>query len=120
MRRLICTSILTLVLACTISAQAEQNSKAYIFAEFTAATDSNIAFLLGPFYSVVRNENSQGYIIIYGSPRGIKNRRTAIMKGINFRDGYDPVRVTFVDGPAEKLTRTVMWIVPAGAEKPRP
>ena len=119
MRKLICTSIITLVFACTISAQSEQKPKAYVFAEFTTATDSNIAFIMKPFYSVLRNENAQGYIIVYGSPRGIKNRRAAIMKGMTWRV-YDPSRITFVDGPAEKLTRTEMWIVPTGAENPAP
>lgn len=120
MRKLTCTSILTLIFACAISAQSEQKPKAYIFAEFTTAIDSNIAFIMRPFYEVLKNENSSGYIINYGIARAIRTRRKAIMKGVNWRDGYDPVRVTFVDGPSEKKVRTEMWIVPIGAENPAP
>lgn len=120
MRKLAYTSILTLIFACAISAQTEQKPKAYIFAEFTTATNSNIAFIMRPFYTVLKNENASGYIINYGSGQAIRARKKAIMNGINWRDGYDPVRVTFVDGPNEKIARTVMWIVPTGAENPRP
>lgn len=120
MRKLICTSILTAILACSVAAQTEQKPKAYIFAEFTAATDSNIAFIMRPFYTVLKNENASGYIINYGSARAIRTRKKSIMKGINWRDGFDLVRVTFVDGPNEKIARMVMWIVPTGAENPRP
>ncbi|MBP7476506.1 MAG: hypothetical protein KA810_14735, partial [Pyrinomonadaceae bacterium] len=77
--------------------------------------------IIDNFYIQLNNNPSaQGYIINYGTPAQIKKRRAQIMKAINFRK-YDVGRVTFVDGPDNGGGEsTKLYLVPAGAENPRP
>lgn len=102
-------------------AQGEAKPKAYIFAEFKVATANNLAFIWEPFVSVLENENAQGYIINYGSKPAVRGRRKLFTLAVaRSREYYDPPRITFIDGPPEKSIRTIMWIVPQGAELPEP
>lgn len=92
--------------------------EAYRFAEFGTISKVDLQSKMDAFYSLLRKEdNSQGYIINYGSAAKIHVRRDAIVKTINIRC-YDCPRVTFVDGPAEPKIRTVVWIVPPDADVP--
>lgn len=96
-------------------------SPASIFAEFGAITNSDLAKKLDAFLKELRkDEPSQGYIINYGSPRAMRARRNQILKNWWSCRDCGEERVTFVDGPIERRIRTVIWIVPPGAEKPIP
>jgi hypothetical protein len=74
------------------------------------------------FVELNQNPNAQGYIINYGTPAQIKARRAVIMKAINRPGtGYDPSRVTFIDGTdTGEGVKTRLFIVPAGATPPTP
>lgn len=89
--------------------------------EFGKATDDDVKARVDNFYIQLNNNPSaQGYIINYGSAAQIRKRRAQIMKAINFRK-YDVSRVTFVDGPDNGAGEsTKFYVVPAGAENPRP
>lgn len=119
MRRFFCTTILTAVFISVVVAQNVQQSKAYKFAEFSSVSRSNLAFIMTPFLSVLRNEDARGYIINYGNPKAIKARKQLFLN-VDWRDEHDGPRITFVDVPTEKNIRTVMWIIPPGAEAPKP
>lgn len=88
--------------------------------DFGKATDDDIKARVDNFFIQLNNNPSaQGYIINYGTPAQIKKRRASIMKAINFRK-YDVGRVTFVDGPNNGSEQTKFFLVPAGADAPRP
>jgi len=73
------------------------------------------------FYTTLANEpTSQGYIIIYGTPKEIAARRKQITTAITFLK-LDPSRVTIVEG-GDKGTgpETHFWVVPPGATPPQP
>lgn len=96
----------------------EPMPEAYVYAEFGPSSATNIAAKITGFYRKLQKEkSSQGYVINYGGAKAIKKRRGLLMKGINFRM-YDPPRVTFVDVVTKKSVKTIMWIVPEGAEEP--
>lgn len=98
----------------------QEQPKAYKFAEFGGISAKNLSTKVKTFYSELNRERtSQGYIINYGTAKSIRARRKLILSKINFWY-YDPPRVTFIDGPWERKVRTVMWIVPSGAEAPAP
>ncbi|HVE58085.1 MAG TPA: hypothetical protein VNB22_14735, partial [Pyrinomonadaceae bacterium] len=68
------------------------------------------------------NPSSQGYIINYGTDEEMTNREKQIQKAINFLK-FDANRVTIARGsaePNETGLRTIVWIVPPGAEFPKP
>ncbi len=89
--------------------------------DFGKKSDDEVKAIVDNFYIQLNNNPSaQGYIINYGTPAQIKKRRAQIMKAINFRK-YDAGRVTFVDGPdSGGGESTKLYLVPAGAENPRP
>ena len=89
--------------------------------DFGKKSDDEVKAIIDNFYIQLNNNPSaQGYIINYGTPAQIKKRRAQIMKAINFRK-YDVGRVTFVDGPDNGGGEsTKLYLVPAGAENPRP
>ncbi|MEQ1643063.1 MAG: hypothetical protein ABL959_06430, partial [Pyrinomonadaceae bacterium] len=89
--------------------------------DFGKKTPDEIKAIIDNFYIQLNNNPSaQGYIINYGTPAQIKARRAQIVKAINFRK-YDIGRVTFVDGPDNGTgEQTKLYLVPAGADNPRP
>ena len=89
--------------------------------DFGKKSDDEVKAIIDNFYIQLNNNPSaQGYIINYGTPAQIKKRRAQIMKAINFRK-YDVSRVTFVNGPDNAGGEsTKLYLVPAGAENPRP
>jgi len=98
----------------------QTQSKAYKFAEFGPMSQTQVKKKVDGFLlELAKDPASQGYIINYGTPRAITLRRRQITRSIDFLK-YDPVRITFVDGPTEKKIRTQFWIVPAGATPPAP
>ena len=62
--------------------------------------------------------NDQAYVINYGTPAQIAQRETWIRDAIVFRR-FDSYRITLVKGGSGPV-RTVMWLVPPGAENPTP
>lgn len=89
--------------------------------EFGKATDDDVKARVDNFFIQLNNNPAaQGYIINYGTAAQIKKRRASIMKAITFRK-YDASRVTFVDGSDNGgVENTKFYVVPAGAEAPRP
>ena len=80
-----------------------------------SATMEDLRRYLGP------RRELQLYIINYGTPAAIRQRRKLISQSIYWRDGpFDSTRITYVDGKVEPKVRTVMWIVRPGAENPQP
>lgn len=68
------------------------------------------------------NLNSQGYIINYGTDEEMANREKQIQKAISFLK-FDANRVTIVRGGENRNGAgvwTIVWIVPPGAEFPKP
>ncbi|MFT3746256.1 MAG: hypothetical protein QM785_18435 [Pyrinomonadaceae bacterium] len=119
MRVLLLTLGVIFVFAAASFGQAGEKPKAHKFAEFGRISAKQMSVKIKAFHDLLRIGNDRGYVINYGTPRAIRDRKKLIMKSISWRE-YDPTRITFVDGPLEKKTRTVMWIVPQGAENPIP
>jgi hypothetical protein len=74
------------------------------------------------FLSLGNAPDARGHIIIYGTAAEIAARERQIQKAISFRK-YDAKRVTIVSGganPSGAGVWTVLWIVPPGAELPKP
>jgi len=71
------------------------------------------------FFTEMNNDpTSQAYIVNYGTDREIARREKQIKNAINFFK-YDSFRLTLVRGGVGEF-RTIFWIVPAGAEPPKP
>lgn len=119
MRVLLLTLSVIFVFVTTGLGQTVEKSKAYKSAEFGSITAKQMSVKMKALYNLVREGNASGYVINYGTPRAIQDRKKLILEAISWRD-YDPPRITFVDGPVEKKIRTVMWVVPPGAENPSP
>lgn len=88
--------------------------------EFGVVTDGYVKMVMDSFYiDLNNNPSAQGYIINYGLPREIAKRRAQIAKSIAFRR-YDGTRITFVEGGFRPKIKTEFWLVPLGAENPKP
>ena len=99
---------------------AQSGPKAIRFAEFGPMSQKDVKTKVdGLLKEMSKDRSCQGYIITYGSTKAIAARHRQITNSITFLR-LDPLRLTFVDGGFEKKVRTVMWIVPAGAEPPTP
>jgi hypothetical protein len=64
--------------------------------------------------------NASGVIIIYrdaGKPGAFMNRRREVSDWMRIR-GFDPTRVTIIDGTFRAKAETEFWVRPAGAEMP--
>ena len=70
------------------------------------------------FTEMNNNPTSQAYIVNYGTDREIAMREKQIKNAISFFK-YDSFRLTIVRGGIGEW-RTVFWMVPAGAEMPKP
>lgn len=62
---------------------------------------------------------SMGHIIIYG-PQRIDQRIARVRDYLVGKRGIDPDRITLVNGGHNKKARTELWVVPTGAEPPKP
>lgn len=94
--------------------------KAHISAEFGRITNEHIEALFDSFLAELANDKTaQGYIINYGSSREIARRERHIKSQITFRE-IDAKRITFIQGGISKEIKTEFWIVPEGAEPPKP
>jgi hypothetical protein len=111
---------LTIVAGFAAVSNAQTAPKAYKFAEFGKMSQADVKEKMEGFLvELAKDRSPQGYIITYGSPRAIAARRKQLTNSITFSNP-DPTRMTYIDGGPEKTVRTIMWIVPPGAEPPTP
>jgi len=93
------------------------------FDEFGKATNGNVKMRMDAFYVELNNNpNATGYLINYGTPREIAKREKQLRDAIRFRN-YDATRITFVNGGNRgngEVIKTLLFIVPAGSEPPKP
>ena len=62
---------------------------------------------------------SKGYVIIY-SPRRVPQHLSRVRNYLVEKRGIDLNRIVLVNGGHNKKVRTELWIVPMGAEPPKP
>lgn len=112
-----------LLVSVSLKAQASKTAVAYRFADFGRMSSAEITKKVKSFDDALNQDSTaQGYVINYGSRSATKARRNLIIKAL-FSRKYDTARITHIDGPYhpfERTIRTTLWIVPFGAEKPRP
>jgi hypothetical protein len=93
--------------------------EAWIFKDIRQAIRSAVTTAMsGLDKEAQKLRDHQSYIINYGTPSQIRQRERWIRDAISFRR-YDASRITLVNGGPGPV-RTVMWLVPPGAENPRP
>ena len=112
--------MLVILMSSIVFAQIEKKPKAYIFAEVGKASNAEVKKQFDDFYKKLKNDNdSQGYIINYGTAKEIAKREKQIRDSINCFDDDLP-RLTLVRGGNKEKLKSVFWIVPNGAEPPTP
>jgi len=114
--------LLLVVMSSVVFGQTEKKPESIKFAEFGTATNNFVKKKIEAFYVELANKpNSQGYIINYGTDKQIALREQQIRQSITFLK-YDAPRVTIVRGGASDTgkIKTVFWVVPEGAENPKP
>lgn len=93
--------------------------EAWIAAEFGRVYKRDAVKKISSFFAEMRKlTDHQGYVITYGTPAEIAMREKWITGSISFRT-YGSARITLVNGGPGPV-RTVMWLVPPGAENPTP
>jgi hypothetical protein len=99
----------------------ELDVKAYVAFKFGKIGKTRLKEVMFEFDAALSvDENSSGYIVNYGTSKQIAQRERLIANSIRFRR-YDPARIVMVSGgSSDNGVRTVMWIVPEGAEPPKP
>ncbi len=94
--------------------------QAYKFKEFGRVSPSDLRKKVESFFVLLREHDGlKGFVVNYGPRAQINTRRTRIVKLISRHD-FDLSRVYYVDGRFEKQVRTVLWVIPPGAENPVP
>ena len=112
--------LLLVALSFTVLAQTEEKPKAEKFDEFEAATNGYVKMRMDSFFTALSNNPiAQGYLINYGTDREIAMRERQLRNSIAFRK-YDAARITFVRGGFWKNIKSELWIVPPGADNPKP
>ena len=90
------------------------------FDEIGKAYNGEIKARMAAFFAELdAKKDSQGYIYNYGTPTQIAAREKIIKNTIPFRR-IDAVRITIVNGGKGIGLKTILWIVPVGAEVPTP
>jgi hypothetical protein len=88
--------------------------------EFQKLTNGYVKIKIHRFFKELNKKpKTQGYIINYGTAKEIAKRNAQIKDAIGFFK-YDSSRVTLVKGGNRKVIKTQFWIVPEGAEAPKP
>jgi len=101
------------------AAPPEIEPEAWIAAEFGRVYKRDAVKKISSFFAEIRKlPDHQGYVITYGTPAEIAMREKWITDSISFRT-YGSARITLVNGGPGPV-RTVMWLVPPGAENPKP
>ncbi len=118
--------LVLVVTSSTMFAQVEEKSlstempKASVLSEFGKSPNGQIRMLVDNFFLELQNNpTAQGYIFDYGMRKEVAEREKNFRNHIVFRS-QDASRITFVRGKVEKEIRTQLWIVPEGAEPPKP
>lgn len=114
-------------LAAFVSAQEnpgqKETPKAFAFAEFAKINDRDLEKQMAAFFAELsKDPSAQGYLISYGKPAEIAliKKRMLNTSPFNKHRLYDASRITLVDGGYLKKPKTIIWIIPPGAEKPAP
>jgi len=94
--------------------------EAYILDEFGVIGGMELERRISNFYQELNRSGSQGYIINYGSSRDIAVAEKGITKVRRGGCDFDCSRITLVRGGTIRKRSTVVWIVPEGAESPKP
>ena len=91
-------------------------------AEFGKVSDEQLNKYIKDFLTNLRNERTAtGYIITYGNQTEIESRENFILDSAAFGwRSYDPPRIVFVNGGESENLKTILWLVPQGAEPPTP
>ena len=98
----------------------EGETKSFKFEQFGKVSVGRIKTYMEMFFKELKNNTTaQGYIINYGSDKGVMKREKILRNHIVFRR-FDTPRITFVRGGEESIVITELWIVPEGAEPPTP
>lgn len=111
--------LIVFLLSISIYAQAQQKPAAYKFFEYGKITDNELKEKLDNFYKELKKNNSQGYIIDYGTDKDVKKRQKQMKKSSAFQ-GADAPKIEYVRGLNKNETKTILWIVPKGALPPTP
>jgi hypothetical protein len=115
--------VLFLILIVTSSfafGQTEENPVAKKIDEFGVNPDGYVKMVIDSFYvELGNNPTAQGIILNYGTDNEIAHREKQIAKAIMLRR-YDGSRITVVRAGFWKELKTEFWVVPSGAEKPKP
>lgn len=97
----------------------ELNPEAWIFREIGRAYKAAVTKGMSDLDKEAQQlPDHQSYIINYGTSAQIAQREKWIRDAIVFRR-FDSYRITLVNGGPGPV-RTVMWLVPPGAENPKP
>jgi hypothetical protein len=105
-----------------VSAQEKQNEapspKAYKFAEFGKLSKEKLKVQITAFYKHLESDSTAiGCIFNYGTAFEQAAIKKRILDSLNFRK-FDGPRITFIDAGYNKNAKTILWIVPAGAQNP--
>jgi hypothetical protein len=113
--------LILVVMSSVAFAQTEEKPKAVKFAEFGNATNYFVKKEMESFYTIsFLYPKAQLIAINYGANNQIALREKQIQKGLNPRCDFDCPRFTIVRGGkiGTGKIKTVLWIVPSGAENP--
>lgn len=99
----------------------EEIPKARMIAQLKNNNCEERQAMMDVFFVELNNEPSaMGYIFSFGSPRAVARVEKQMRANLKWRK-YDESRITFVNGGGRSKKPTVeFWIVPAGAEAPKP
>jgi hypothetical protein len=102
------------------AAPPEIKPEAWIFKELGRTTKTAVTKTMSDADKNLRKlGDHQLYVINYGTPAQIAQREKWIRDSITFRR-FDSYRITLVNGGNSGRSRTIMWLVPPGAENPIP
>lgn len=102
------------------TAKPDEKFKPEKIAEFGKLNDSELEERLNEFFiKLYKEQTATGYIINYGRASDVSKRERKIRDTFRLRH-YDSFRIVIVNGGEEKELKTVLWIVPQGAEPPTP
>ena len=96
--------------------------KARLLDEFPHSTQGYIKMLLDStlFLELQNDPSAQGYVVIFPKTPGEKAAIERIIRNQIRVRRFDASRITMIDGPKNPRSVIQFWIVPAGAEAPKP
>lgn len=97
-----------------------EKPNAALLEEFAAVPNGQIrSYLDNFFYTLQQNPTAKGYIFVYGKKTDVAKRERLYRNHITFRK-FDPSQIKFGKGKIGTELKTQLWIVPEGAEPPKP